>query len=55
MNDIGTLLFYFLPFIVAYFRSTKNISKIFLLNLLIAWTGIGWIVLIIWACLDDKE
>lgn len=47
------LAIYFLPSIVGY--SHSNFGSIFLLNLLLGWTAIGWIVAIIWAVSNDKK
>lgn len=38
---------YFLPVLIAQHRGRENTSMIGLLNLLLAWTVIGWIVLFI--------
>lgn len=50
---IGTLvtaaLFYFPPTIVAWIRQHPNRVSIFLLNLLLGWTVIGWFVALIWS------
>lgn len=40
---------YFLPSIVAVARHTHNTTGIFLLNLFLGWTGIGWIIAFILA------
>jgi hypothetical protein len=48
------ILLYFLPSIVAYKRKRKNAQAILLLNLLLGWTVIGWIVSIVWAVSEDK-
>ena len=48
----GTL-FYFLPSIVALARSKRDILSIFLLNLFLGWTLIGWIIALIWAAKVD--
>jgi hypothetical protein len=44
--------FYFLPAILG--RSRTNATAIFLLNLLLGWTAVGWIVALIWALSEDK-
>jgi hypothetical protein len=44
-------LLYFLPTIVAANRG-HGVTGILLLNLLFGWTGIGWIVLMLWALLS---
>lgn len=43
------LLFYFLPSLLASRRKNHNSTAIFVLNLLLGWTAIGWIVALIWA------
>ncbi|MFV8333671.1 superinfection immunity protein [Flavobacterium sp. XS1P32] len=56
MEFIGIILIlalYFLPSIIGY--SHRNFGSIFLLNLLLGWTVIGWIVAIIWAVSNDKK
>jgi len=40
---------YFLPFLIASLRQRKNILAIFLLNLTLGWTFLGWIAALIWS------
>lgn len=40
---------YFLPSLVAAARQTHNVTGIFLLNLFLGWTGIGWIIALLLA------
>ena len=40
---------YLLPTIVAWNRNHKNMVPVFLLNLLLGWTFLGWVAAIIWA------
>ena len=44
---------YMLPAIISFFRKTKNRWWIFFLTILFGGTGIGWIGLLIWSCLDE--
>lgn len=44
---------YFLPSIIALARSKRDILAIFLLNLFLGWSVIGWIVALIWAVKTD--
>jgi hypothetical protein len=44
---------YFLPSIIALARSKRDIAGILLLNILLGWTVIGWIVALIWAVKTD--
>ena len=43
------LLLYFLPWIIALARGHHNAGAIFLLNLLLGWTVIGWLFAFIWS------
>ena len=49
---IGVLL-YFLPFVVAVNRGHKNATAIFVLNLFLGWTMIGWVVALVWSFTKD--
>jgi len=40
---------YFLPAIVAYRRHHHSAPAILLLDLLLGWTGIGWVLALIWS------
>ncbi len=44
---------YFLPSIIALARSKRDILSIFLLNLFLGWTFIGWVVALVWAVKAD--
>ena len=46
---IAVLAVYFLPTIVAGWRNHPNGGSIFLLNLLLGWTFIGWVVSLVWS------
>lgn len=43
------IIFYFLPSLVAYVRHHKNILAIFMLNLLLGWTVLGWVGSLVWS------
>ncbi len=47
---IVVFLLYFLPTIVALSRGHLSALAIFLLNLLLGWTLIGWLLALIWSC-----
>lgn len=61
MGDlIGTyfmiyLLLYFLPLIVALLCGSNRVDSVFLMNLFLGWTFIGWIWAFIWAISPRKE
>ena len=46
-----TLIFavYFLPSLIAFAREHKNRIAIFLLNLLLGWTVLGWVSSLVWS------
>ena len=41
--------FYFLPTLIAFLRQHKNKLAIFLLNLTLGWTVLGWVVSLVWS------
>lgn len=52
---IVILIAYFIPALVAQHRHKKNLSSIVVLNLLLGWTLIGWIVALVWATAKDDQ
>jgi T4 superinfection immunity protein len=48
-----TFVMYFLPSIIALARSKRDILAIFLLNVFLGWSIIGWIVALVWAAKTD--
>jgi hypothetical protein len=44
---------YFLPSIIAMMRSKRDTLAIFLLNLFLGWSVIGWIIALVWAAKHD--
>jgi len=46
-------LAYFLPSIVAIARKKKNAVAIFMLNLFLGWSFVGWVVALVWALMRD--
>ena len=40
---------YFIPFGFALMRNSNNKLSIFLLNLLLGWTLVGWVFALVWA------
>ena len=64
MKELGGLVFvilvfavcvylYFIPTIVANKRGRKNKGAIFVLNLLLGWSFVGWVVALVWAAKED--
>jgi len=48
------LALYFLPTIIVLARRKKNVVGPILVNVLLGWTVIGWIVALIWALTVDE-
>lgn len=44
---------YFLPAIIGFARSKRDAVSILVLNLLLGWTAIGWVIALIWALKQD--
>lgn len=44
---------YFLPSIIALAKSKRDITAIVLLNFILGWTMIGWVVALVWAVKTD--
>ena len=44
---------YFLPSIIAFARSKRDAVSILILNLLLGWTAIGWVIALVWAVKQD--
>jgi hypothetical protein len=49
---IFSILVYFLPTLVG--RHKADAMGIFLVNLLLGWTVIGWVIALIWACAAER-
>jgi len=48
---------YFVPSTVAYYRRNDcgNVNSIFVLNLFLGWTLVGWVIALIWAMKDKPQ
>ena len=44
---------YFLPAIIAFVREKRDAVSILVLNLLLGWTAIGWVIALVWALRQD--
>src|SRR3989338_5288525 len=47
------LALYFMPWLIALGRNSKNASGIFVLNLLLGWTLLAWVVCFVWAFVGE--
>lgn len=52
---ISGLPIYFLPWIIGVLRRHPRRGALFILNLLVGWTGIGWLALSAWAILEKPR
>ena len=50
----GIAAAYFVPVIVAISRKHHQILAIFVLNLLLGWTILGWAGALVWACIKPQ-
>lgn len=48
------IAFYFVPTIYAIHKKRKNKEAIFLLNLFLGWTLLGWVVALVWSAVEDS-
>jgi len=53
LHAIGFFLLYLLPSIIG--RHKYDAMGIFLVNLLLGWTVIGWLIALLWACSADTR
>lgn len=44
---------YFAPSLIASKKSKKQATAIYVLNFFLGWTFLGWVVALIWACMED--
>ena len=49
MAFVITVLFYFIPTLIAYGRKHRSRQTVGILNLVFGWTGIGWVICLVWA------
>lgn len=54
ITSVLLLCLYFLPSLVAARARKRNSAAIFLFNLFLGWTLIGWIVALIWSATKDS-
>ena len=47
------LTLYMFPSILGVARSVKNRGSLVVINLLLGWTGLCWIITLAWACSDS--
>ncbi len=55
LGAIFGLFIYFIPSIVAAARHHENFLWVLVLNIVLGWSGIAWIILIVWAILGERR
>ncbi len=48
-------ILYFAPYIIAASRDSQYLSSIFVVNLFLGWTLVGWVACLAWALFPEKE
>lgn len=54
-TETWILVVYVAPTIVAALRNHRSAGGILVLNMMLGWTIIGWILALIWACADTGQ
>ena len=49
------IMIYFIPTMVANSRYHRNAGAIMMVNLLLGWTFIGWVIALVWAMTADVK
>jgi hypothetical protein len=49
MTLVLLILLYFVPSVIGFSRKHHNAAAIFLVNLLLGWTVLGWIASLVWS------
>ena len=49
------LVIYLFPSYIAYVREHRNKAGVFLLNLFLGWTLLGWVIALVWAVYKEKD
>jgi ABC-type transport system involved in cytochrome c biogenesis permease component len=52
---IFLITIFFIPTSVVLFRDSSKKWGVFWVNLLVGWTGIGWIIALIWSFMSESE
>lgn len=49
MDFVFLMVLYMVPSLVAIFRGHKDVVSILLINILLGWTMVGWLIAFIWS------
>lgn len=51
----GGILLYWLPTVIAFVRATSTATFVAVVNLLTGWTGLGWLVALLFSFLGKRQ
>jgi predicted small integral membrane protein len=51
---VGGIAIYLLPTLLAMSRNRRQAMAIGVLNVFLGWTFLGWVVALVWACMEDR-
>lgn len=49
------IMLYMMPALIAYLNYHRNWKAIVVLNVLLGWTFLGWVVALVWAIVNDTQ
>ncbi len=49
------IIAYFLPSAVSIIRDHKQTMPIMIVNILLGWTFVGWVIALAWACMEEEK
>lgn len=63
MNAFNTILgagliflpLYILPSLIAAIRKHRHTAAVVALNILLGWTGLGWVAALVWSLMNTRE
>lgn len=50
-----SIILYLLPGIIASVRTHKNSTAIWVLTVILGWTGLGWVVALVWSFTNQND
>lgn len=50
-----SIILYLLPGIIASVRAHKNSTAIWVLTVILGWTGLGWVVALVWSFTNQND
>jgi hypothetical protein len=52
---LASIFIYFIPTMIARRDTKRNAAAIFVLNLFVGWSFIGWVIALVWACTSEPK